>query len=105
MLIYLQQSTPRHDSYHLSDHGIGGATPTPYEGWGRGWIPWKPNSRAMSQGLDQRSKWKKLCQRWRAGEAQMQDNLGPRRSSSQAATIFKHDLLDDFKLQRIFIVW
>jgi len=30
--------------------------PTPSKGWGRGKIPWRSNSRATPQGLDQRSK-------------------------------------------------
>jgi len=48
--------------------------PTPSEGWGHGETPRRPNSRAMLQGLDRMSKWKK-CQRWRAGKAQVRDNL------------------------------
>jgi len=35
----------------------GGATPTPHEpGWGHGGTPWRTNSRATLQGLDQMSK-------------------------------------------------
>jgi len=40
--------------------------PDPFRGIvGRGGIPWRPNSRAMPQGLDRDQKWKR--QRWRVG--------------------------------------
>jgi len=52
----------------------GTTRPLSFEGWGRGGIPQKPDSRATLQGLDQRSKMEEVGQRWRAGVTQMRNN-------------------------------
>jgi len=49
--------------------------PDPFRGMGREGTPQRPNSRATPQGLDQKSKME-VVPRWRAGEAQLQDNPG-----------------------------
>jgi len=45
---------------------------TPYEGWGRGGIPRRPNSQATPQGLDQGSKLEVMPKmaRWRSSDSE-----------------------------------
>jgi len=54
--------------------------PTPSEGWGRGGTPRRPNSRAIPQGLDQRSKMEEVMKQWFQTIGGRPDGRAPRSS-------------------------